>query len=144
MENLTQSRLGYPRFPAERLLAYLYYEFYFALKSISFLPLGCNNYFGFASTTLNRSGVTVQNLLYCATQEQHLLNFILVAQTICDTDKPCLNGGQCSSSSSKPHKYSCDCGDWFKGINCQGKFRFFSIQILSTMGTVSYVQELLW
>ena len=46
--------------------------------------------------------------------------FFSVAQTICDTDKPCLNGLNCSSNTSNPAQYNCDCGDWFKGKNCEG------------------------
>ena len=50
---------------------------------------------------------------------------LLVAQTICDTDKPCLNGGHCSSNTSSPTHYTCDCGDWFSGTNCEGIFTFY-------------------
>lgn len=45
---------------------------------------------------------------------------LLVSQTICDTGKPCLNGRKCLSSTKSPEQYKCDCGDWFKGKNCEG------------------------
>lgn len=66
---------------------------------------------------------------------------LLVAQTICDTDNPCLNGKHCSSNTSNPTHYTCDCGDWFEGVNCGGivflflscrgsKFRFLRYKSL--------------
>ena len=52
--------------------------------------------------------------------QSYLLISVLVAQTFCDTNNPCLNGGHCSSNIDSPTQYTCDCGDWFRGRNCEG------------------------
>lgn len=47
-----------------------------------------------------------------------------VQLTSCDSD-PCQNGGYCNSDPKTPDVYECQCGDWFKGTNCEGKWEGF-------------------
>jgi len=40
---------------------------------------------------------------------------------VCDTS-PCKNGGTCVVHFNDPNRYYCECGDWFMGDNCLGRY----------------------
>ena len=40
---------------------------------------------------------------------------------VCAT-APCQNGGTCVVHFNDPNRYYCECGDWFTGDNCQGRY----------------------
>ena len=40
---------------------------------------------------------------------------------VCDTS-PCKNGGTCVVHFNDPNRYYCECGDWFMGDNCDGRY----------------------
>ena len=64
-----------------------------------------------------------------------------MAQTICDTANPCLSGGQCSSNASSPTQYTCDCGDWFQGINCEGIWYNYVILAADSKQLVRFLND---
>lgn len=64
-----------------------------------------------------------------------------VQLTSCDSE-PCQNGGYCNSDPKTPDVYECQCGDWFKGTNCEGKWEgLFKLSQLH-LASVSLLQEI--
>ena len=57
-------------------------------------------------------GATLTNFVY-------RLRPAFTGPNVCDTS-PCENGGTCVVHFNDPEKYYCECGDWFKGNNCDG------------------------
>ena len=48
--------------------------------------------------------------------------YFTVKKTKCD-EEPCKDRGYCLSDEMDPSWYKCYCHDWFKGTNCESKFK---------------------